>query len=121
MHSAQHSSCRQCVCFSRIRLTVWQTKADVCSRSVHPGCSRLRTYRPLTSVVASSSQSDSLPVVTQPWSSNDVDRDLWAVLDLASDEELERVHDILFGEQFCRFCSAEHGAALSTSVVLIFD
>ncbi len=36
--------------------------------------------------------------VTQPSSCNDVDRDLWTVLDLASDEELEGVHDILFGE-----------------------
>lgn len=39
-----------------------------------------------------------LPSVTQPSSCNDVDRDLWMVLDLASDEELEGVHDILFGE-----------------------
>lgn len=37
--------------------------------------------------------------MTQPRSPNDVDLDLWAVLDLASDEELERVHDMLFGEQ----------------------
>lgn len=49
-------------------------------------------------------------MVTQPWSSNDVDRDLWAVLDLASDEELEGVHDILFGEQFL-----QHGADISTA------
>ena len=48
-------------------------------------------------------------MVTQPWSSNDVDRDLWAVLDLASDEELEGVHDILFGEQHL-----QHDAEIST-------
>lgn len=99
MHTAQHSLCRQSVCFSRIRLTVSQNKAEFYSRSVELGSSRLRT--PVRSVVASSSRGGNLPVVTQPWSSNDVDRDLWAVLDLASDEELEGVHDILFGEQPC--------------------
>lgn len=70
----------------------------------------MHTVKLFRSVVVSSSRGGSLPVVTQPWSSNDVDRDLWAVLDLASDEELEGVHDILFGEQFC---SQRHGADIS--------
>ena len=48
--------------------------------------------------VASASKRDELPTVTQPFSVHGVDRELWMVLDLASDTELEGVHDMLFGE-----------------------
>ncbi|DBA73736.1 TPA: hypothetical protein ACH3X2_009712 [Trebouxia sp. C0005] len=48
-------------------------------------------------VRTASARRDKISSVTQPSSCNDVDRDLWTVLDLASDEELEGVHDILFG------------------------
>lgn len=35
--------------------------------------------------------------LTRPCSDQDVDRELWNLLDLAHDDELEAVHDILFG------------------------
>ena len=60
--------------------------------------SRLCVPRPVTLARADHSKHGSLPVVTQPSSANDVDRELWTVLDLASDNELEGVHDILFGQ-----------------------
>jgi hypothetical protein len=39
-----------------------------------------------------------LEPITRPYSQQDVDRELWDLLDLATDDELEAVHDILFGE-----------------------
>lgn len=106
MHIAQRCVCKQSVCFSHASHTVRQVKASLSNRSVQqipsvPGRSRLRTYKSVGSVIANSSRDGSIPAVTQPWSSSDVDRDLWAVLDLASDEELEGVYDMLFGEQLC--------------------
>lgn len=67
------------------RPLVWSTPRPQQKRSLQLGAR------------AASSSRSKLPVVTQPASSNDVDRDLWTVLDLASDEELEGVHDVLFG------------------------
>lgn len=49
--------------------------------------------------VVSAAKRDELPTVTQPFSVHDVDRELWMVLDLASDTELEGVHDMLFGAE----------------------
>lgn len=36
--------------------------------------------------------------VTKPYNELDVDRELWDLLDLAHDDELQAVHDILYGE-----------------------
>eukprot|EP00879_Flechtneria_rotunda_P018162 GHRR01019049.1.p1 GENE.GHRR01019049.1~~GHRR01019049.1.p1 ORF type:complete len:253 (+),score=57.54 GHRR01019049.1:100-858(+) len=41
--------------------------------------------------------STNLVALTEPLSTLDVDRELWAVLDLCSDEELESLYNILFG------------------------
>ena len=35
--------------------------------------------------------------LTRPYSELDVDRELWELLDLAQDDELQAVHDILYG------------------------
>ena len=99
MHTAQRSLCQHAVCFNLPTHTIRQAKtAHLYSQSRKFGTARLRD-KAFRSFTAGSARRDSLPVVTQPWSSNDVDRELWAVLDLASDEELEGVHDMLFGEQ----------------------
>ena len=42
--------------------------------------------------------SAALEPLTRPMSEHDVDGELWSLLDLASDEELEDVHNILYGE-----------------------
>ena len=42
--------------------------------------------------------STALEPLTRPMSEHDVDGELWSLLDLASDEELEDVHNILYGE-----------------------
>ncbi len=39
----------------------------------------------------------SLEPITRPYCEEDVDRELWDLLDLANDDELEAVHDILYG------------------------
>lgn len=39
-----------------------------------------------------------LEPITRPYCEEDVDRELWDLLDLANDDELEAVHDILYGE-----------------------
>jgi hypothetical protein len=36
-------------------------------------------------------------MLTEPISMLDVDKELWEVLDLCSDEELETIYDVLFG------------------------
>ena len=81
MHIAQRVLCKQSVCLSHTSHTVRQVKADRCNRSVQqipksqvPGSSRLRTYKAVRSVNANSSRDGSIPAVTQPWSSSDVDR-----------------------------------------------
>jgi hypothetical protein len=38
-----------------------------------------------------------VPRLTEPASSYQLDIELWEVLDMASDEELERIHDVLYG------------------------
>lgn len=111
MHTAQRTLCKHAACFSHPKHTVRPAKtATPYKQSSNSSVSRLRTYRPYRSVLASSSRGGSLPVVTQPRSPNDVDRDLWAVLDLASDEELEGVHDMLFGEQLSQILSLNKAA-----------
>lgn len=45
----------------------------------------------------SSSAATEIVALTEPVSSLDVDRELWAVLDLCSDEELEGIFDVLHG------------------------
>lgn len=67
------------------------------SRSV-PERLRVQYHGRRFCVKTASAHRKKLPSVTQPSSCNDVDRDLWTVLDLASDDELEGLHDILFGE-----------------------
>lgn len=37
------------------------------------------------------------PRLTEPASTYEVDPDLWEVLDMATDEELERIHGVLYG------------------------
>jgi hypothetical protein len=37
------------------------------------------------------------PRLTEPASPYEVDRELWEILDMATDEELERIHGVLFG------------------------
>ena len=106
MHTAQRSLCKHAVGFSHPRHTVTRVNTAGLYRQSSTATPRLRKCRPYRSVLAKSSRTGSLPVVTQPRSPNDVDRDLWAVLDLASDEELEGVHDMLFGEQLLQSCLA---------------
>lgn len=96
MHTAQRSLCKHVVGLSHPRRTVTPANTAGPYRQSSTPTPRLRTCRPYRFVLAKSSRGSSLPVVTQPRSPNDVDLDLWAVLDLASDEELERVHDMLF-------------------------
>ena len=36
--------------------------------------------------------------LTKPYNELDVDRELWELLDLAYDDELQAVHDILYGK-----------------------
>ena len=47
--------------------------------------------------ISRSSSSTELVALTEPISKFDVDRDLWEVLDLCSNEELEAVYNILYG------------------------
>lgn len=113
MHTAQDtvSACISCSTVPK-QMVRRANLTGFCKQKGQAGYSSLRTSRPFKGVRAQSSQRSSLPVVTQPWSCNDVDRDLWTVLDLASDEELEGVHDILFGnllpvkksDPFCHNC-----------------
>ena len=98
MYAAQDTVSTRSYCSSTPKCVVRRANlTGFCKQQPQAGNSKLRTSRPLQVIGAHSSQRGSLPVVTQPWSCNDVDRDLWTVLDLASDEELEGVHDILFG------------------------
>lgn len=60
---------------------------------------------PRRSRTLSAARRDELPTATQPFSIHDVDRELWMVLDLASDTELEGVHDMLFGKHRCSICN----------------
>ena len=39
--------------------------------------------------------------LTKPYNELDVDMDLWSLLDLAHDDELQAVHDILYGVSLC--------------------
>jgi hypothetical protein len=43
--------------------------------------------------------------VTKPYNDFGVDRELWDLLDLAHDDELQAVHDILYGA-----CGTSHPA-----------
>ena len=52
-----------------------------------------------------SRQARGLEPITRPFSQQDVDRELWDLLDLATDDELEAVHDILFGKPLPAFHS----------------
>ena len=59
--------------------------------SINQWWRRQRGYAPLTA-------SRSMEPVTNPYNELDVDRELWDLLDLAHDDELQAVHDILYGE-----------------------
>ena len=54
-----------------------------------------QTQRP--QVLCRAKSGAALEPLTTPHAAADVDMELWAVLDLCSDDELEEVHSILFG------------------------
>lgn len=56
--------------------------------------------------------------MTQPFSVHGIDRELWMVLDLASDTELEGVHDMLFGEPNQCIPSMLHEASCKVTAVV---
>jgi hypothetical protein len=74
------------------------------TQTANPPCRRYK-HRHVESVVTCSSRrqisrsssSTELVALTEPISKLDVDRDLWEVLDLCSNEELEAVYNILYG------------------------
>ncbi|CAL8466741.1 g6277 [Coccomyxa elongata] len=62
-------------------------------------CGKSRTASTTTALRSTSPTSEvrSLEPITRPCCEEDVDRELWDLLDLANDDELEAVHDILYG------------------------
>lgn len=47
--------------------------------------------------IATFAVSKGVDPLTMPYNDLDVDRELWELLDLAQDDELQAVHDILYG------------------------
>ena len=98
------------------QLSVTRSKAGIVQKALtkqrHPSFPTARRHQ-----VVSATSGAELPTVTQPFSIHDVDRELWMVLDLASDSELEGVHDMLFGEQSWSWLDTLYNAACTVLLI----